>query len=66
MAQRTGIPTLILVAHQMCKYIVKFTPIITTLYPENEVVLAALAAANTACAALGAALQPLRSVETYP
>lgn len=61
MARRTGVPTLIQVAAQLCKYITKFTPIITQLYPDNEALLAALASANVACAALHAQLAAVRS-----
>lgn len=52
MASRTGIPSLMVVARRLCLLIVKFTPIITHLYPSNTALLAALAAANAACSAL--------------
>jgi len=60
MAQKTGVPTLLRVANEMCKYVTQFTPVITRLYPDNAALLAALAAANTACAALIAALSAVR------
>ena len=60
MTSRTGVPTLLRVAHQLCKYIVKFTPIIQRTYPTNTAILTALAAANTACAALGEELEAIR------
>lgn len=60
MARRTGVPTLMHVARLLCKYIVQFTPTITQLYPSNAALLAALAAANTACSALHAALAEVR------
>lgn len=52
MASRTGIPSLMVVARRLCLLIVKFTPIITHLYPGNTALLAALTAANAACSAL--------------
>lgn len=58
--QRTGVPTLLATAHLLCKYIVKFTPVIERLYPESPALIAALAAANAACAALGSELQAVR------
>lgn len=60
MAQKTGVPTLLKAANRLCVYITQFTPIITRLYPNNAELLAALAAANTACAALSAALSAVR------
>jgi len=60
MAQKTGVPTLLKVANKLCMYITQFTPVITRLYPDNAELLAALAAANTACAALSAALSAVR------
>ena len=60
MTSRTGIPTLLKVANRLCVYITQFTPVITRLYPNNAELLAALAAANTACAALSAALSAVR------
>jgi hypothetical protein len=61
MAQRNGVPTMIQVAQRLCQLVVKFTPIITQQFPSNAALLAALAAANTACAALEAQLQLVRS-----
>jgi hypothetical protein len=52
MASRTGLPTLIKLATKMCIIIVRFTPVITTLYGGNAALMAALAAANAACAEL--------------
>jgi len=60
MSRRTGIPTMLKVAQYLCKLITTYTPVITQLYPNNEDLLAALAAANTACAALSASLAPVR------
>lgn len=52
MAKRIGFYTLGRLAQQMCKYIVKFTPAIRSVYPDNTLLLAALEAANVACAEL--------------
>lgn len=52
MAQRTGISSLNSLAKQMCRAVTIFTPIIRRVYPENEAILAALDAANAACALL--------------
>lgn len=60
MTRRTGVPSLMQIARRMCDLITKFTPIITQLYPTNAALLAALAAANTACAALHAELSEVR------
>jgi hypothetical protein len=48
------------VGKRLCKLITTYTPVITQLFPDNEELLAALAAANTACAALTAALSAVR------
>lgn len=60
MARRTGVPTLMFVARRMCQLITDFTPVITTLYGGNSALLAALAAANAACATLHAELAGVR------
>lgn len=60
MATRTGVPAILKIALEMCRLIGKFTPIITKLYPNNADLLAALAAANVACAALAAELELVR------
>jgi hypothetical protein len=49
MTQRTGLPTLLQIARRMCRLIAIFTPTIQSLYPGNQPLLAALAAANAAC-----------------
>lgn len=64
MTRRTGVPALMEVARRMCNLITKFTPVITQLFPGNAELLAALAAANTACAALHAALAEVREYGT--
>lgn len=60
MTQRIGVPALMRVARQMCKYIVLFTPAIQRTYPSNSALLAALAAANAACGVLASELQTVR------
>lgn len=60
MAARNGVPTMIKVAQNLCRLIVKFSPVITVQYPTNAALLAALAAANAACAALEAQLALVR------
>lgn len=52
MARRTGIPSILEIAQTLCRLITKFTPVIVQQYGGNAELLAALAAANTACAAL--------------
>jgi hypothetical protein len=49
---RTGVPSLIGVAKEMCRLLGKFSPLIQTLYPDNAVLQAALVAASEACQAL--------------
>lgn len=60
MARRTGVPALIGVAHELCRLITKFTPVIQAAYPSNTALLAALAAANAACSALESELVSVR------
>lgn len=60
MARRTGVPSLMIVARKMCDLIVRFTPTIQQLYPSNSALLAALAAANAACAVLHMELAEVR------
>ena len=60
MARKTGVPSLMAVAERLCFLITKFTPVITRLYPDNAALLAALAAANAACAALHVQLAAVR------
>jgi hypothetical protein len=51
---RNGVPSMIKIGQKLCQLIVKFTPVITAQYPTNAALLAALAAANAACAELTA------------
>jgi hypothetical protein len=62
MAKKTHVPKLLLLAHALCRGIAVSTPIIQRSFPENTAVLAALAAANAACAALGTELETLRTI----
>lgn len=61
MASRTGIPSLLSVAQIMCRLLTQFTPIITKAYPDNAALLAALAAAQAACAVLNQELSKVRA-----
>ena len=60
MAKRTYVPTLARISLQLCKTVTKATPVITRLYPANDALLAALAAANSACALLVEELEAVR------
>ena len=62
MTSRTGVPSMLQVATRLCQLITKFTPVLTTLYSGNTALLAALAAANSACAVLA---QELAAVREY-
>ena len=52
MARRTGLPSLRTVAREMCRLLTKFDPVIRALYGDNTTLIAALEAANAACAVL--------------
>lgn len=60
MAQRTGVPTLLKIAQELCKYVAKYGTVIGLLFPSNTALIAALAAANAACAELAAELAAVR------
>lgn len=60
MAKRTGVPSLIDVAHELCRLLAKFSALITKLYEGNDALIAALTAAQIACAALEAELLLVR------
>jgi len=64
MTKRTGVPAMMEVAKRLCNLVVKFTPVIERLYGENEDLMAALAAANAACATLHAELAEVREYGT--
>jgi hypothetical protein len=57
---RNGVPTMLWVAKKLCSLITKFTPVLTVQFEDNAALLAALAAANAACAALSAELALVR------
>lgn len=60
MARRTGIPSLIEAAAELCRLLAKYTPLIKTLYPSNPGLHTALDDANAACSALAAVLEAIR------
>jgi len=60
MAQKTYVPTLLSVATRMCKLVATATPVISRLYSDRPALLAALAAANAACATLSEELSAVR------
>jgi branched-subunit amino acid permease len=60
MAQRTGVPTMLFIAQRLCNLITKYTPVLTVLFPTNVALLAALAAANSACSVLAQELSAVR------
>lgn len=47
--RRDGLYSLVKTAHTLCTFITFFTPIISRLYGANLPLMAALAAANSAC-----------------
>lgn len=59
--RRDGLYSLDKVARNLCRLITAFTPTIQRLYPSNAALLAALAAANAACAVLQQEVQEQRS-----
>lgn len=60
MAKRTGVPAILAVAKELCRLLAKYSGVIVALYPNNAELAAALAAANTACAALAVQLEGVR------
>lgn len=65
MAKRTGIPSLLDVSKESCRLLSKYGPVITVLYSSNAALLAALAAAQAACAELAKQTALVREVEQY-
>jgi hypothetical protein len=63
MARRTGIPSIHEAARELCRLVNKFRPLLTILYAENAALLAALAAAQAACAELVVEANAVRDVE---
>lgn len=62
MAKRNGFYSLRVVARELCRLVVKFTPIIQAQFPSNTTLLAALEAANLACAVLIAEIDEVAEV----
>ena len=60
MTRRTGVPSLISVAREMCRLILVFSPIIRRAYPSNTALHVALEAANAACDVLRQELEEVR------
>lgn len=58
--RRTGIPSLIDVASELCRLVAKYGGTIGALYPQNAALQAALAAAAAACLALETQLEQVR------
>jgi hypothetical protein len=55
-----GIPTLSNLSYKLCRALGKFAPILTVTYASNPALLAALAAAQAACAELNKELRKER------
>lgn len=64
MARRNGIPTLYRLALRMCNLLDRFYPILAVQYSGNAALLAALAAAQSACGVLAVETNKVRDVET--
>lgn len=62
MARKTGVPSILQVARELCRLITKFSPVIASLYPSNTALQAALAAANAACETLASELTAVREL----
>jgi len=60
MAKVTYVPSLLQAAKLLCGLTARATPTITKYYGENAALMAALSAANVACAALIVQLQLVR------
>jgi hypothetical protein len=58
---RNGVPTLAKIANIMCRALAKFSPFIVSQYGDNAALLAALAAAQAACATLDTELEKVRN-----
>lgn len=50
--QKIGFYSIRKAAKELCRLVVKFTPIIRNTFPDNATLLSALATANAACEAL--------------
>lgn len=58
--KRTGIPTIQDTAKELCRLVTKFDPVIRIVTNNDAAVIAALSAANAACATLNAELENFR------
>lgn len=64
MARRNGIPSIYFLSVKACRLLDKFAPILAVQYAANPALLAALAAAQSACAVLAVEANKVRDVET--
>ena len=62
MARRTGIPSMLLAAEELCRLLAKYTPLIVSLFPGNTALRDALEGANVACSLLATELKAVREV----
>lgn len=62
MASRTGVPAIIAVSKEICRLIVKFTPVIKKEYPDATALHDALDVASTACSVLVPLLEAVREI----
>lgn len=60
MARRLGVWSIQQTAKRLCRLVSKFSPIITSTYSGNDALIAALAAALTACNELSNELELVR------
>lgn len=63
MARRTGIPTIYKIALRLCDLLSTFGPTLAVLYADTPALLAAIAAAQEACAVLATEANKVRDVE---
>jgi len=62
MAGRTGVPSLIKVAKELCRLILAFGPIIVRAYPESTALHVAMAAAQAACQTFHEELEKVKEI----
>jgi len=60
MARRTGVPTLLRVIRELCKYLAVFTPLIKTLFPSETNLHTKLDELNALCSAIVPLLEDIR------
>jgi len=61
-AGRTGVPSLIKVAKELCRLILLFGPVITRLYPDNSALHVAMSAASAACQTFHEELEKVKEI----